>query len=86
MQVLKPKPLALDQSPMQELLVYQASYTVLPVPRRIKVINFAIFVWYLKVSLLGTLQNIAGWDGMTEITSEGQFEMLERIKQGYVPC
>lgn len=28
-----------------------------------------------KVSLLGTLQNIAGWDGITEITSEGQFEM-----------
>lgn len=39
-----------------------------------------------KVSLLGTLQNIAGWDGITEITSEGQFEMHERIKHGYAPC
>ena len=37
-----------------------------------------------KVSLLGTLQNIAGWDGMTEITSEGQFEMLELSKVMYL--
>lgn len=61
----------------------QEPLSVSQCPEGCKIILPFLFV-IRKVSLLGTLQNIAGWDGITEIASEGQFEMNKKMKHGYV--